>query len=136
MTLAPWELSSQVWLTREDLDALNAKNPALEWLVGPARDWLTLWERQFGVDGFNPFDTLAVAAVTSAQMLQCENVPARITTARDDAFAGKESEPTSKSYLQVSKTISSPYSVRYCFQVDGSFKRDLLTRLIQISAHP
>jgi inosine-uridine nucleoside N-ribohydrolase len=137
LTLAPWELSSQVWLTREDLDHLNAKNPALEWLVRPARDWLTLWQRQFGVEGFNPFDTLAVAAVTSAPMLECEHLPARITTVKDDAFMGKESEPTNTSYLEVSKTLSSPYSVRYCFRVDGSFKRDLLTRLTQMSSsHP
>src|SRR5262249_35714067 len=52
LVLAPWEVSSKVWLTQADLDKLVASNPALSWLVEPASDWLTFWKQAFKVEGF------------------------------------------------------------------------------------
>ena len=53
-------------------------------LASPAREWLALWTRLFGVDGFNPFDTLAVAYAISSKGFGCERLPARIETLPDD----------------------------------------------------
>ena len=83
--LAPFEISSKVWIQAGDLDRLAASpSAAARSLVAPSRAWLALWSRLFGVDGFNPFDTLAVAYAVSAQGFACEVLPARIDTLPDD----------------------------------------------------
>jgi pyrimidine-specific ribonucleoside hydrolase len=84
LTLAPFEISSEVWITEEDLGRLRRGPVSARWILGPAQAWLTLWKRTFGVDGFNPFDTLAVARVTSPSLLTCEVLPARINVLPDD----------------------------------------------------
>ena len=43
-----------------------------------------MWTRLFGVDGFNPFDTLAVAYAISPDGFACEALKARIETLADD----------------------------------------------------
>ena len=65
IVLAPWEISSKVWIKREDLERLEHGGPDVNYLVPPAMDWLTWWHDNVGEDGFNPFDTLAVGYLTS-----------------------------------------------------------------------
>jgi inosine-uridine nucleoside N-ribohydrolase len=132
LTLAPFEISSKVWLTSPDLDAIAADGAAAGWIVAPARRWLGLWTRTFGVDGFNPFDTLAIARATSPSQLTCETLPARVDVLRDDATEARMQGTTvaRKPYLLVSRDFgrSAPH-VEYCYDVSGSFKADLLRRL-------
>ena len=78
LTLTPWEVSSQVWLSGQDLDQLEQGSGSSRYLVAPARDWLTLWNERFGVNGFNPFDTLAVGYLTTAQTIACERLSVEI----------------------------------------------------------
>ena len=61
LVLAPWEISSKVWMTSEDLDALVKADASLEWLVKAARTGWNSGARDLHTSGFNPFDTLAVA---------------------------------------------------------------------------
>ena len=42
LTLAPWELSSNVWLRKAELDGLDHAGVSAQYLVAPARDWLAL----------------------------------------------------------------------------------------------
>src|SRR4030095_4874409 len=68
VVLAPFEISSKIWLTGSDLDRLaTSPSATARALASPARAWLALWTRLFGVDGFNPFDTLAVAYAISSK---------------------------------------------------------------------
>ncbi len=84
LVLAPWEISSKVWLTRADLERLLKSNPASAWLTAAASDWLDFWKKSFDVDGFNPFDTLAVGYAIEPKAFRCESLPAKIETLADD----------------------------------------------------
>jgi pyrimidine-specific ribonucleoside hydrolase len=132
VTLAPFEISSKVWIRAPDLDALARADAAADWIVRPARQWLGLWTRTFNVDGFNPFDTLAVARLTSPSLLTCETLPARIDVLADDATEARVqgTKVASKPYLLVSRDFGAPAPpVEYCYQAADAFKADLLRRL-------
>jgi inosine-uridine nucleoside N-ribohydrolase len=125
LVLAPWEISSKVWLTRPDLEQLARSNPALEWLTAPASDWLDFWKKSFDVEGFNPFDTLAVGYAIDPKIFRCESLPAKIETLADDTDAAR-----SKPYLLAGKDLESARKVDYCFDAPRLFKQDLMARLM------
>ena len=91
-----------------------------------------MWGRLFGVDGFNPFDTLAVAYAISPDGFACESLNTRIDTLPDDVTepgvqGGKVDR---KPYLLASNTLGDASShVTYCSSAPDTFKQDLLTRL-------
>lgn len=129
LVLAPWEISSKVWMTREELERLGKGGPGARYLAPPAFDWLEWWHKNLGTDGFNPFDTLAVAYLTSSALLQCAKFSAEIQTAPDDVTldAGTKTKP----YLYVSNKLKSPDTVTYCYSALPRFKDDLLHRLLR-----
>lgn len=132
LTLAPFEISSKVWLKTPELDAIARGDAKSEWIVAPARRWLAFWTRTFGVDGFNPFDTLAVARITSPALLTCETLPAQIEVLADDATEARVQGTTvaRKPYLLVSREFGgSVPSVEYCYDVAEGFKADLVRRI-------
>ena len=126
LVLAPFEISSKIWLKAPDLDRLPLS------LAAPARQWLSLWGRLFGVDGFNPFDTLAVAYAISDKGFTCEALPVRIDTLADDVTEpGVQGVKVDrKPYLLASRELTSAAArVTYCATAPEGFKADLLTRL-------
>ena len=127
LVLAPWEVSSKVWLKEADLNSLAAGNPAAQWLAAPGQDWLAMWREKFDADGFNPFDTLAVAYVTSPDLIEWEELPVEIRLLPDDT----SDKPDTKPYLLVAKEIPSKRLVRYCHTPKPSFKDDLMARLLK-----
>jgi inosine-uridine nucleoside N-ribohydrolase len=133
LVLAPFEISSKIWVRSADLDRLAAaRSAAGRALAAPARDWLSLWTRLFGVDGFNPFDTLAVAYAVSPDGFACEKLSARIETLADDETeAGVQGTKVDrKPYLLASNTFAgAPAHVTYCATAPEGFKQDLLARL-------
>jgi pyrimidine-specific ribonucleoside hydrolase len=130
IVLAPWEVSSKVWLKEGDLNQLAAGKPSAQWLAAPGRDWLKMWKEKFSVDGFNPFDTLAIAYVTSPELLEWEDLPCEIQTLPDDCAPAGET-PETKPYLLVGKDLASTRLVRYCHTPKPEFKQDLMTRLLR-----
>jgi inosine-uridine nucleoside N-ribohydrolase len=133
--LAPFEISSKVWLTGADLDRLAASSSAAaRALVAPARAWRSMWMRLFGVDGFNPFDTLAVAYAISPEGFACDALGARIETLADDVtepgVQGVKVER--KPYLLASRTFDDAAGrVIYCATAPAGFKEELLKRLMR-----
>lgn len=134
LVLAPFEISSKIWLDARDLDRLGAAgSPSARAIVAPAREWLSLWARLFGVGGFNPFDTLAVAYAISSDGFRCERLPARIETLADDVtepgVQGVRVER--KPYLLAANSLRGARArVTYCATAPAGFKEDLLARLI------
>lgn len=128
IVLAPWEISSKVWMKREDLERLDKGGADAKYLVPPALDWLDWWHKNLGTDGFNPFDTLAVAYLTSPDLLQCSALSVQIQTGPDDitADAGTRQKP----YLYVSADLKPARPVTYCYNARPQFKEDLLRRLL------
>lgn len=128
LVLAPWEISSKVWLREADLARIAQVGPAAAPLITPARDWLALWKRQFGVDGFNPFDTLAVGYLTSRRLLTCEPLPIEIRVLADDRAPRGSAAPT-KPYLIVDPLAATTARALYCHRPAAMFKDDLMRRL-------
>jgi pyrimidine-specific ribonucleoside hydrolase len=138
VVLAPFEISSKVWISAGDLDRLaGSRSAAARSLVAPSRAWLALWTRLFGVDGFNPFDTLAVAYAVSAQGFGCEVLPARIDTLADDVTEPgvQGTRVERKPYLLAAASLGDAGArVTYCSTAPPGFKADLLSRLAASSA--
>ncbi len=135
IVLAPWEVSSHVWLREADLQRLKDGTEATQWMYPAAAKWLKQWQTDLRLDGFNPFDTLAIAYVTSPQMIQCEDLPAGIKTLPDDTQtegdARKTGKRREKPYLLAGREITSKRMVKYCFQPAPEFKEDLMARLLK-----
>lgn len=133
LTLTPFEISSRVWITADDLSQLSRGPAGVRSMVGAARKWLDLWQRTFGVDGFNPFDTLAVARVVSPALVACEELPARIDELPDDVTEPRMqgSSVARKPYLLAAQTIVPGVPVEYCSTAAPAYKADLLLRLLR-----
>jgi len=119
LTLAPFELSRKVWITVPYLDRLEAQAPDTAPLIAPARAWLQLWHDTFQVDGFNPFDTLAVGVLTRRDLITCDPLGVRIAEHPDDRTAPEMqgTEPPTKPYLEVGPLFGLP--VQWCHDVDA-----------------
>ncbi len=134
LVLTPFEISSQVWIESPDIDRLAKGSPAAQALATPARAWLDLWGRLFGVNGFNPFDTLAVGYVVSPIDFGCESLRIEIQTLADDITEPgmQGTSVQNKPYLLVSSAFkSAPGQALYCSRPPPDFKRDLLDRLLR-----
>jgi len=132
LTLAPWEISSTVWITDTELSRWAAGGPAGAWLAAAAPSWIGLWKEEFEVDGFNPFDTLAVAVVTSPDLIDCERLPVHVVRGPNDVTAeatqGSAAVET-KPYLVVNSTAATARLARYCHTAAPAFLEDLMRRL-------
>lgn len=134
LVLAPFEISSKVWVEAPDLDRLASGPAAAQALATPARGWLDLWRRLFAVNGFNPFDSLAVGYAVSQEGFECESLPVEIHTLPDDITEpGVQGTAVQrKPYLLVSKTFTSaPTRVLYCSTAPPDFKGALFDRLMR-----
>ncbi len=125
-TLAPWEISSKVWIARDDIKALSERSPGLRRLLPAIQDWLALWENNFGARGFNPFDTLAIAYVVSPRHITCSKMAVVIKNDMDDA---RSEAHVQKPFLLVQPARQSGRTVNYCHTPAPGFKDDLLRRL-------
>ncbi len=127
LVLAPWEVSSQVWLRAADLDWLAAQSARGAFVAAQVRSWLEAWQERFGVDGFNPFDTLAVGCLTHPQLIETLAVAVSLEEAPDDIRRGE-----TKPHLHVRPVEEAPQPVRpalYATTPDRRFKGVLLERL-------
>jgi inosine-uridine nucleoside N-ribohydrolase len=129
IAFAPWEVSSQVWLTGRDLDRLEAAGGSGAWLAGRCRSWLALWERDLGAPGFNPFDSLAVAWASHPQLLEHFRAGVWIEDGPDDTASPEEQAAgRRKPHLLVDPARPGRQAV-YCFRPRPAFKPVLLERL-------
>ena len=81
--------------------------------------------------GFNPFDTLAVGYLTTAQTIACERLPVEIIHGpADDLVVAGDQDPPDKPYLVVDVNSQSTYSTTYCHTPTAAFKDDLMQRLL------
>ncbi len=127
LVLAPWEISSKVWIREADLKLLRASNVSLGWVLDAAEDWLAFWKKNLAADGFNPFDTLAVGYAISSQGFGCKRLPVKIERQADDTVP-QENAPR-KPFLIVDKSVASKTSALYCSEPPPLFAKSVL-RLI------
>jgi hypothetical protein len=118
-------------MTGEDLDRMEHASFAAHEMVPAARQWLKLWHDVFEVDGFNPFDTLAVAYVAAPENLRCEELPVIIRELPDDRTEARMqgTKVAVKPYLIAARGLTTDAHANYCFKAYDDFKRDLMERL-------
>ena len=131
LVLAPWEISSKVWIRTADLEQIKSSGSDVAWVVDAATDWLNFWKQGFRVDGFNPFDTLAVGYIASPGRFTCEKLPVRIVNLPDDTASSNETSVPAKPYLIAARERDSRHSATYCFEPPAGFREDLVHRLSQ-----
>lgn len=84
LVFAPFEVSSKVWITEHILELIRRHGTATaKYFFENCRPWLEFWKRTFStpllpVEGFNPFDCLAVAWLTDRDLLSWERAKMRV----------------------------------------------------------
>lgn len=130
LVFAPWEVSSKVWITRDDLATLRKTGGSGAWIAETSVYWITGWELAITNKGFNPFDTLAAGWVTHPDLFESVPVTVRIEELPDDrAVDASGDEPATKPYLLVEEVEGSDGRIVYCHTPRPQFKSILLERL-------
>ena len=125
IVLAPFEISSKTPLPEKDIERFAAESELADFFLEPLRDYVDWYDEHFEVRAIFPFDTLAVAYLTSPEWIACEDLPIEIQTLPDDIKPGEV-----KPYLIVSSDLNSPKRVRYCHTASEEFVPDLMRRLL------
>lgn len=126
LVFAPWEVSSKVWIRQADLEALATTGERGAFVAEQVASWIQRWADNLGVDGFNPFDTLAIGWLTHPEQVQTIDVGVWIEEAEDDALPG-----ATKPYLFVEPAGADTERRRavYATTPTDAFKPTLLERL-------
>lgn len=122
IVLCPYEVSSKVWLKKEDLNKLERGDEINQWLAQNSQNWLAQW-KSLGADGFNPFDVLASHYVIDPDAIIAEKRRAHLEIHPDDTV--KENAKTVfKNYLLCNDSPGFP--VTYCYDVAKGFHKKLM----------
>ncbi len=127
IVFAPWEVSSHVWISRDDLAHLRTTGGSGAWIADTSTYWIRRWESNGESRGFNPFDTLAVGWLTHPDTIKSMLVSVSITEGPDDRAASDEAK--SKPYLVVQPDTGTGRQAIYCYDVLPTFKPILIDRL-------
>ena len=126
LVMAPWEVSSHVWIRGADLVDLAARSEAGAWAAGAVQSWVERWARDLGTDGFTPFDTLAAGYVTHPHLIEGFEGRAWIWEDLDDT---QPETGVTKPYLYVDPNDDGGRRVTYLFQPHPDFQPLLLDRI-------
>ena len=129
LVFAPWEVSSKVWLSRDDLDALRATGGSGAWIAETSEYWIRRWELGISEEGFNPFDTLAAGWLTHPELIESTRVAVRIEDGPNDRATENSDVPKTKPYLLVEPFEGTGRQAIYCHTPRDGFKPLLIERL-------
>lgn len=118
LTLLPFEVAEKITLTAGDLEQMGSAGITAGWLAEDSMKWLGFWDEQFKVQGFYPFDCLAVGYLLMPDLFECNRMKAQIKW--------RKSIIANRSELQVQNGIKSGGNVTYCHNISASFKESLL----------
>ena len=116
--LVPYEVASKVSILPADLEHLRT-NSRSQWLARISQPWLSFWQEDLKVNGFFPFDSLAVAYVINEQSFQCEKLAAKIERHRSLFIDSRDD-------LIISHDQYDGRPVIYCHNVHTDFKPRLM----------
>lgn len=126
LVFAPWEVSSHVWITPDDLARNATYGGAGIWIEEKCAAWAQMWIDRFKTVGFNPFDTLAVGWVTHPKLIETMPVTVWIEEGLDDTKPAGTAQP--KPYLLVREGGEGRRAI-YAFKPAPQFTRVLMDRL-------
>jgi inosine-uridine nucleoside N-ribohydrolase len=128
--MAPWEVSSQVWITKEDIENLRGSGPTGDWLASNTSSWIARWKRRYGVEAFNPFDSLAIGWATHPGLVETIDVTVRIETLPNDMLKEKpDLDQREKPYLLIDTERGGERPAVYAYKPKPGFKPMLLEHL-------
>ncbi len=127
LVFAPWEVSSHVWVTPDDIARIATYGGSGIWIEEKCTAWVKMWQDQFKTPGFNPFDTLAVGWVTHPKLIQTMPVTVWIEDGPDDTVPPAEAK--NKPYLLVKPQEPAGRSAIYAFRPAPQFTQVLMDRL-------
>jgi inosine-uridine nucleoside N-ribohydrolase len=127
IVFAPWEVSSQVWITPNDLARIATYGGAGIWIEEKCRPWVKMWQERFKTPGFNPFDTLAVGWVTHPKLIETLPMTVWIEEGPDDTVPPAEAK--NKPYLLVKPQEAAGRGAVYAFRPAPQFAPLLMDRL-------
>ncbi len=122
LTLIPFEVATKVTMSSNDVYTVSSKGGSLEWLAYKSQGWIKFWKKGFGMDGFHPFDCLAISYAVKSSMYKCESIPARIRW--------RYSRFMNRNELEVSYDLKNEPRVNYCFDIVPQMKNELVNRLM------
>jgi pyrimidine-specific ribonucleoside hydrolase len=125
LALAPFEISSKTPLRGQDIETFARVPAAADFFLEPLRDYLDWYEERFGIRAIYPFDTLAVAYLTSPEWIRCEELPVEIEIATDDVRPERK-----KPFLLAAKDNGSFRRAAYCHTASDEFIPDLMKRML------
>ncbi|GAB3341345.1 hypothetical protein GCM10027429_29570 [Marivirga atlantica] len=125
VTLCPFEISSKVWITDEDLQKLAKSDSANQWLANHSEAWLNQWLEQ-GAQGFNPFDVLASHYLIAPELIKSEMLSAKLELHLNDQIPENPNQQF-KNYLLCGD--EGLYKVKYCFDVADGYHQALIESL-------
>ncbi len=129
LVLAPWEVSSQVWISRDDLQTLRERGGPGEWIAETSQYWIERWEKNIDTRGFNPFDTLAMGWLTHPQLIESARMQVAIERGPNDRVGSQVPVAAEKPYLVVRPFEGRGREVIYCYRPKSEFKTLLMERL-------
>lgn len=128
--MAPWEVSSKVWITKEDIESLRGSGDSGDWLGSNTGSWIERWKRRYGVEAFNPFDSLAVGWLTHPHLIETVPVSVSIEIRPNDMLKERPNlAQKEKPYLLVDPAQSGARLARYAHTPAPGFKPVLLDHL-------
>lgn len=140
LVFAPFEVSSKVWITEAVLDRIKQNhNPLTDYLHKNCHNWFKFWQTTFStelynVEGFNPFDCLAIAWLTDPDLLRWSYACLKIEEDNYDITSAivQGTVNPKKLYLHAKLENKSAKSNlhKYIFDVDReAFLKSLINRL-------
>jgi pyrimidine-specific ribonucleoside hydrolase len=120
--LLPFEAAQKVTVTREDATLIASTGGIAKWLVEQSDGWMQFWEKKLNMNGFYPFDCLAVGYAIDSSLFLGETLPAQIIR-KSSRFILTRDE------LAVSGNFNNSPTVNYSYDVNSDFKKQLIARL-------
>ena len=130
VALIPFEAALEVAITPTDLGQLSVTGEIGQWLVDRSREWIRLWRRGVGREGFVPFDNASVLYAIDPPLLECVPVQAELERSPPWFGIGRPWE------LVVRDAPSRSASLRYCHRANNAFASVLRERLLRLGQRP
>lgn len=132
LVLHPFEIAHQVWIRPADLDCMETKGEAAQYLAAASRPWLNQW-KTFGVEGFNPFGVMASQWLLFPDRYHSKQLQPQIVDYPDDT---QPDYGKTKPYLILRPPSTNGYTVTYCYAPGPGFKRRLFKSLLPAKRDP
>lgn len=130
ITLAGFEASQAVWLSRADITTIRRNGrPGDRWVAWRLWLWALAWRIRLGTDGFVPFDACTLGALLYPEQFTIRpDVPVTFDERVNDAPNFKSVDR--KTYLEVSDALDTPHTVDFAVAANPDFKHTLMRHLL------